>query len=157
MKLLLMLAAAATLQDASPERAQDAALETRVATIKTCLQAAAPGDYDTCIGAIYNACSERPGGHTTVGMIDCNVAETRAWEALMEEWIVQASADDTASEENRAALRNSQTAWLEAREQSVAVYRGRQGSIWGIIASSWERTWTAQRALWLLDLSEGPI
>ncbi len=56
------------------------------AQVRACLEAAPRGEgAPGCAGDAARACQALPGGQTTLGITECLMAETRAWEALMAE------------------------------------------------------------------------
>jgi uncharacterized protein YecT (DUF1311 family) len=128
-----------------------------VGRVRACIDGAArPLD---CVGATVEACVARPGGDTTVGIVDCIAAETAAWDSLLNEAYraamtasrtADATGDVVAPALTReATLRDAQRAWIafrdaECRSRYAAWGRGTMRQIAGANCVMEE---TAERAI----------
>ena len=64
-----------------------------VDVLESCLTAPAAGsDARDCIGVIATQCMAAPEGQTTVGMMQCALAEAEAWDVLLNRYYRQARA-----------------------------------------------------------------
>ncbi|RCW86640.1 lysozyme inhibitor LprI family protein [Paracoccus lutimaris] len=156
---LLLLAAPALAQEGVPGDA---------AGLATCM--AAPGE-DTarasCAQKLTDACLASPEGMTTLGMTACLVAETTAWDKLLNDryaaLLVQAEAFDRELEPDSPyapsapVLQQMQRAWIEFRDASCAYavtpYAG--GTMAGIAYEGCLRELTAAQAQRLGILGKG--
>lgn len=117
-----------------------------------------------CIGITVSACVARPGGDTTVGMVDCIGAETAAWDAILNEEYAStmedfrdrdASGDVAAPDMTRVGtLREAQRAWIAFRDAECRA----QYAIWGggtlrqVVGANCVLTETAERAVELRQM-----
>ncbi|WP_347266870.1 lysozyme inhibitor LprI family protein [Paracoccus sp. (in: a-proteobacteria)] len=161
MILALMIATPALAQDGP---AYDATL------LPGCLdRAAADGtDLRACIGKASDACMAAPGGDTTVGMVDCLMAESKDWDRLLNAWYSKvmkvAKASDaeagqlgSAAEPAAPALQQAQRHWIAFRDATCRYqhlqYQG--GTLGGPAAAGCLMELTAEQALRLHALTEG--
>lgn len=124
--------------------------------LEACLNQSDREEADAgCRDLVYNACLAASGDETTIGMSECLVAETQAWDAQLNAlWPeVTAMAKALDAEErgggtpNQDALLAAQRAWIAFRdaECSWAWQRWSQGTIRTLIAGSCQRDLTASR------------
>lgn len=121
---------------------QPAVLELMHYTVvtETCLGAAADAsDASTCIGQAASRCMDNEqGGHSTVGMMFCLLAEKEAWDRLLNTQYAATMEglrrEDTQEAEvfpefaNRAdSLRDAQRAWIPLRDADCAL----EYAMWG--------------------------
>lgn len=93
-----------------------------------------PADHaDLCMGLHIQPCAELPGGETTVGMVDCIVFETLAWDTILNR--EYKALTGKLDEEQRAALRDAQRKWIAFRDADCAFpqvfIRGSLARPWG--------------------------
>lgn len=155
MIIALALAAVMPLQaidtDIDP---RDVPLHDRTAAIETCLAGPGARDGETCIGVIADPCQTNSHGAAgTVGAVQCHVLEREAWDALMDEWLTEASTARRMNDDSRRALTAGQAAWVQMRVQDARVIQSWDGSAWAIASALEEQQETARRALWLRDLA----
>lgn len=118
--------------------------------------------YPDCLGQASNACQERPGGSTTLGMSDCILAETREWDAILNEQYratqaVNAEADAAGHSpmmDRTDALRDAQREWITFRDADCGARYAmwQDGTIRTIVGANCQMTMTAGRALDLRDM-----
>ncbi len=109
----------------------DVPVETVRKEIDACLEEHAEANInglaEQCIGNFADRCMGGKGGSTTVGITACTMAETRAWDALLNEVYAARIAANKArdAEENipkteegffEDSLRDAQRAWLAFRD-----------------------------------------
>lgn len=133
-------------------------------SIRTCLaDAARPMD---CVGLTVRECTERPGGDTTVGMVDCITTETDAWDAILNDEYkatmeqlrdADATGDIAAPDLTRVAtLREAQRAWIAFRDAECRA----QYALWGggtlrqVVGANCVMSETAERAIELRQMRE---
>ena len=104
---------------------------------------------ESCIGAVTVACQQEPGGYSTAGMIDCNTREWAVWDERLNR--VYNSALKGAERKLATALRQTQRAWLQWREQrcKLPAIENEGGSIVGPLYTDCMLDATARQALWL--------
>ena len=142
---------------AAPARSQEAAID--AARVQACFDGAAVGETQPdCIGAASNACQEAPGGQTTPGVAACILAETAAWDAILNDEYrttraVLAGGSEQAIDVG-AALLAAQRAWIAHRdaECDLAYARWQDGTIRSIVAANCHLVFTATRAIELRDM-----
>lgn len=128
---------------------------------------AAGQDADSCIGVASTACMAKPGGDTTVGMIDCLAAESGDWDRLMNDWYKQvmhqakaadeeAKTYDSAAEAVAPMLKKAQQAWVSYRDASCMFQaeRFQDGTAGGPAAATCLMELTGTQALRLRDLMD---
>jgi uncharacterized protein YecT (DUF1311 family) len=143
----LVAALVATAMLASPALAGDAE------TIAACLKAEHKANHDghACIGRVSDPCLQRPGGETTVGMVQCADRETKIWDDLLngEYQRLLGVLDGKAA----ASVRTAQRAWITLRDADCQVpydlFEG--GTMAQPIAANCVLNHTAQRTLQLRD------
>jgi uncharacterized protein YecT (DUF1311 family) len=104
---------------------------------------------ESCIGAVTITCQQQPGGSSTAGMIECNTREWAVWDERLNR-----SYTTTLKEADRklaTALRQTQRAWLQWREQRCKLpeIENEGGSIVGPLYTGCMLDATARQALWL--------
>jgi uncharacterized protein YecT (DUF1311 family) len=131
----------------SPATAQASAPN---AALEACLSAAGASlaALEGCKGAVSEPCMEAPGGDSTGGMRQCLGAEARAWTAVLDGALANASEDEARA----SALGQAQDAWrvwrdAECRYQG-SIYAG--GSLESVVAGSCFADLTADRAIALI-------
>lgn len=141
--------------------AQQAEIETSI--VRDCFENTEIGAmYPTCLGQASGKCQEQPGGSTTLGITDCILAETREWDAILNEQYqatqaVNAEADAagySSLTDRTDALLNAQRAWIAFRDAdcSARYAMWQDGTIRTIVGANCHLTMTAQRALELRDM-----
>ena len=110
---------------------------------------AAATQSDSCIGAVTVPCQQEPGGSSTAGMIDCNTREWAVWDERLNR--AYNSALKGAEPKLATALRQTQRAWLQWREQrcKLPAIENEGGSIVGPLYTGCMLDATARQALWL--------
>lgn len=110
---------------------------------------AAATQSESCIGAVTGPCQQEPGGFSTAGMIDCNTREWAVWDERLNRFYN--SALKGADPKLAAALRQTQRAWLQWREQrcKLPAIENEGGSIVGPLYTDCMLGTTARQALWL--------
>jgi len=118
--------------------------------------------YPPCLGQASGQCQTQPGGSTTIGITDCILAETREWDAILNEQYqatqAHAAEMDTAvpsSMMDRSdALRDAQRAWIAFRDADCGARYAmwQDGTIRTIVGANCQMTMTAQRAIELRDM-----
>lgn len=144
MKLALIL-----LLVAGPAMAQGVQVDAR--QVRDCLAEAGAGQgVPACVGGAAAACQDRPGGHTTLGISECLMAEMRIWGEVMNSAFARQA--ETLGERDSALveqLRESQRAWSAYREAECglryALWIG--GSIRTVMAGNCHLRKTAARAM----------
>ena len=105
------------------------------------------------------------GGHTTLGMVSCTVAEARAWDAILNVEYQQ-TLDDLEAMDTREAvqfpdyaaradsLRDAQRAWIAFRDAECGLVYAMwgAGSMRNIASANCKLEMTAERALELRNL-----
>ena len=104
---------------------------------------------ESCIGAVTVPCQQEPGGYSTAGMIDCNTREWAVWDERLNR--TYNSAIKGAERKLATALRQTQRAWLQWREQKCKLpeIENEGGSIIGPLYTGCMLDSTARQALWL--------
>ena len=104
---------------------------------------------ESCIGAVTVPCQQEPGGFSTAGMIDCNTREWAVWDERLNR--AYNSALKGAEPKLATALRGTQRAWLQWREQrcKLPAIENEGGSIVGPLYTGCMLDATARQALWL--------
>ncbi len=132
--------------------------------IRACLAGAA--QPMECVGLTVGPCTERPGGETTVGMVECINAEHGAWDAILnEEYRATMSAlraedatgDLAAPDMTReGTLRQAQRAWIVFRDAECRAQYARwgMGSLRQIVGANCVMVETAERAIELRQMRE---
>ena len=118
--------------------------------------------YPDCLGQASGACQDLPGGSTTLGISDCIVLETTAWDAILNEeyaatQALNAELDDAQPPpilDRTDALRDAQRAWIAFRDADCTARYAmwQDGTIRTIVGANCQLTMTAQRALELRDM-----
>lgn len=110
---------------------------------------AAATQAESCIGAVTITCQQEPGGFSTAGMIDCNTREWAVWDERLNRFYN--SALKGADPKLATALRQTQRAWLQWREQrcKLPAIENEGGSIVGPLYTDCMLVTTARQALWL--------
>jgi uncharacterized protein YecT (DUF1311 family) len=110
---------------------------------------AAATQSESCIGAVTIPCQQEPGGYSTAGMIDCNTREWAVWDERLNR--AYNSALKGAERKLAMALRGTQRAWLQWREQKCKLpeIENEGGSIVGPLYTGCMLYATARQALWL--------
>lgn len=128
---------------AGPDEAAD------IAQIEACVRTYAkdaPQErvIEGCVRIVESACD----GKTTIGISECIMRETRAWDHLLNAWWTPLKAQAQASGEWDRLLA-AQRQWIRDRDAECArVYdEWRDGSIRVIFAAACQRDLTAQRAV----------
>lgn len=162
MRFLLLLALAG-----SPALAEGPPYDAKI--LPACLDRTAESSADArvCIGEAATQCMARPGGDTTVGMVDCLSAEAKDWDSLMNGWygkaMQQAEALDaemkslgSAAEPAAPVLKQAQRDWIAFRDSSCKFqsirYQG--GTAGGPAAATCLMQMTGEQALHLRELLE---
>jgi uncharacterized protein YecT (DUF1311 family) len=111
---------------------------------------AAATQSDSCIGAVTNPCQQEPGGSSTAGMIQCNTREWAVWDERLNR-AYNSALKDAQPPKLAAALRQTQRAWLQWREQRCKLLEieNEGGSIIGPLYTGCMLDATARQALWL--------
>lgn len=135
--------------------------------LETCFGAAPDIDAQTaCIGQMSTTCMDtQEGGHTTLGMSSCLMAETQVWDKhLNAEYRTRMSelkAMDADEAEyfpeyarRAAALRDAQRAWIVFRDAECGLDYAMwgSGSMRNIAGADCQMTMTAERAIALKNL-----
>jgi|SRR5215510_6508498 len=104
---------------------------------------------ESCIGAVTAPCQQEPGGFSTAGMIDCNTREWAVWDERLNR--AYNNALKGADPKLATALRQTQRAWLQWREQrcKLPAIENEGGSIVGPLYADCMLDATARQALWL--------
>jgi uncharacterized protein YecT (DUF1311 family) len=104
---------------------------------------------ESCIGAVTVPCQQEPGGYSTAGMIDCNTREWAVWDERLNR--AYNNALKGAERKLATALRQTQRAWLQWREQKCKLpeIENEGGSIVGPLYTDCMLDATARQALWL--------
>ena len=110
---------------------------------------AAATQSESCVGAVTITCQQEPGGHSTAGMIGCNTREWAVWDERLNR--AYNSALKGADPKLATALRQTQRAWLQWREQrcKLPAIENEGGSIVGPLYTGCMLDATARQALWL--------
>jgi hypothetical protein len=141
---IVCVAGCAAIQTVSAQDSQDSVIEVCLA------EAAGPDARRACVGRHANACTQAPGGDTTVGMVQCATAETRQWEAVRDRQIAALRARET--ETQRALLEAAlaeHARWAQANcGYEASRYEG--GTLARVIAATCMRDETAELTLSLL-------
>lgn len=141
--------AIALIAGASAAGAGEPPAEAGVAMVQACLEenrAAGVNRHGLCLDLIAGPCRARPGGETTLGMVECANRELAVWDSLLNRYYrdLIRQLDSTA----RTALRDAQRAWIAFCDKTCAfgpaVYEG--GSIGGPIRAQCLMQETARRA-----------
>lgn len=119
-----------------------------------------------CVGLTVRACTERPGGDTTAGMVACIQTETSVWDAILNEEYqatmetlreLDASGDVAAPDLTReGTLKDAQRAWIAFRDAECRA----QYALWGtgtlrqIVGANCVMDETAERAIELRQMRE---
>ena len=136
-----------------------------VDVIESCLTAPAAGtDARDCIGVIAIQCMEVPEGQTTVGMMQCALAEAEAWDVLLNRYYKQAralaremDAADRADFPEFAVraetLLDAQRAWITFRDANCTAQYAQwgPGTLRQIIGADCQLEMTALRTISLYD------
>ncbi len=155
---------------ATPGWAENHLDATYGAHLSSCYMAAGDSNGEDCIGLMSSACSAgEQGGQTTLGIVDCNLAEARAWDALLNKEYQASrafarSSDKATSESTpefanlEASLIAAQRAWIEFRgaECGLAYAFWGAGSMRNIEASHCQMAMTAERTFELRQLRNAP-
>ncbi|WP_292292721.1 lysozyme inhibitor LprI family protein [Marivita sp.] len=118
--------------------------------------------YPPCLGQASGQCQAQPGGSTTIGITDCILAETREWDAILNEQYqaTQAHAAEmdaavpSSMMDRSDALRDAQRAWIAFRDADCGARYAmwQDGTIRTIVGANCQMTMTAQRAIELRDM-----
>ena len=153
-----LAAVAAAAMMAGPAAAQDEA-------VRACLRDAV--DKRACIGASLDPCLAAPGGETTTGISACIVAETEAWDRMLNDEYQQTMAafraldatGDVAGRglERSPTLREAQRAWIAFRDAECELQYARWGlgTMRQIAGANCLLAMTAERAIKLVEM-RGP-
>ncbi len=160
MRILILAAFLAAPAIATPALAQEPGYDGKILTACLDRTAGDSGNTAVCIGEASTACMATPGGDTTVGMVDCLMAETRDWDTLLNDHYTKAlaaaeTADKELAEIGSAAepaapvLKQAQRDWIAFRDSSCRYqdlrYQG--GTAGGPAAASCQMQLTAEQAL----------
>ncbi|TMV57324.1 DUF1311 domain-containing protein [Thioclava sp. BHET1] len=112
----------------------------------------ATGQGKACIGRAAKACMGAPEGQTTLGMVDCAMAERGYWDDLLNRaYKVVMAREKAAGGTGAQALREMQRAWIAYRDArcgfEASGYDG--GTIVGPIVAQCQLQMTAEQALYL--------
>ena len=125
-----------------------------LARVEACLAAKADNNkatpnFSECVGITLDDCMDRPGGATTLGIVECHKAETAAWDVLLNRYYKQAQIGLSA--ELITSLRDVQRSWITFRDLSCrfAYDWAGGGTIRGPLAADCLLRKTAEQALWL--------
>lgn len=124
------------------------------AQVEGCLAGTPFGDVDPqCLGAASDTCQAvTPGGETTLGTTECIMAETAAWDTLLnrEYSAVRASVEPDIAEQ----LLTAQRAWIAFRDAECGLQYAlwRDGSIRTVVAANCMMVMTARRTIELRDM-----
>jgi uncharacterized protein YecT (DUF1311 family) len=130
------------------------------AQVQACFDAARPTDegVPACASEAARACQARPGGHTTLGISECLLAETAVWGELMRAALARQAQTLGRTDPNlKSQLTAAQTAWAAYRDAECGLRYAIwiEGSIRTIIAADCHLNKTAQRAVELRLLGGG--
>jgi uncharacterized protein YecT (DUF1311 family) len=133
---------------APPAHAQERDAKADARTIARCLEAEGRDGAAACIGRIGAECRDVPGGDTTAGIALCNVAETAAWDRLLNETYRKLVAAAKAGG-YETSLRAAQRAWVAFRDADCAFAYAMwgAGSMRQIAGSACQMERTATRAI----------
>lgn len=140
--------------------------ETALAELRACLGAGKAGTGAACIGGVSERCrAVTAGGETTLGIVECALTETRAWDALLNEeyratrdWardMDRATAEHSPEFANRAqSLLEAQRAWIAFRdaECGLAYALWGSGSLRTVAGANCRMEMTAERTLALREM-----
>ncbi|MBK4215837.1 DUF1311 domain-containing protein [Paracoccus caeni] len=136
-----------------PVVAQDLAVDE--AAVQQCFDGATGIDPD-CIGQAADACqTATPDGSTTVGISECLMAETKAWDGILNSQY-SATREQYSSDGLPEKLQAAQRAWIAFRDADCgfAYDKFGGGSMRGIASASCQLNHTARRALELKQMRE---
>ena len=129
------------------------------AAVEACFEGAAVGVTEPpCLGAAAGACQTRPGGASTIGIVECIVAETAAWDAILNrEYRATREAltgTGAAGIDVGSALLDAQRAWIAFRDAECALSyaRWQDGTLRSVVGANCVLVMTAVRALELRDM-----
>ena len=146
--LLLLLASAL------PAPAQEARVDT--AAVRACHDSVPVGGaVPDCVGDAADVCADGPEGRTTLAISECLMAETAAWDAMLNEVYQRQMADLAAQAADLPdQLRAAQRAWIAFRDAECGLQYGlwQDGSMRVIVAGNCQLSKTAERTLELRDL-----
>lgn len=139
---------------APPAHAQS---QTGGQALETCLAAAGASmvALQACKGALSEPCLDQPGSETTVGSVQCLLAEERGWSAQLDAALARGRANAPRAQ----FLQRSQEAWTAWREAEcryqASLYEG--GSLARVLTASCRADLTADRAIALLYAERTPV
>jgi uncharacterized protein YecT (DUF1311 family) len=124
------------------------------AEVAACFADTPLGEVDpACLGAASNACQTvTPGGGTTLGITECILAETAAWDGLLNREYAATRA--TLEPDIAAQLLTAQRAWIAFRDAECGLQYAlwRDGTIRSIVAANCRMVMTARRTIDLRDM-----
>ncbi len=140
----------------SPAQAQDVSFDGSI--VEACFARTRSGMTDPdCIGIASAACQvATPGGDTTLGISQCAMAETAAWDAILNREYRAARSDFADIPGIGDLLLAAQRGWIALRDADcrIAYDRWGGGSMRNIASANCQMEHTAQRALELKHMRE---
>lgn len=129
--------------------------------LDACYVAAQDGAHAACIGGMSRECMDgQEGGHTTLGIISCTLAEARVWDKLLNQEYQEIFAGLATMDKDEAeffpefakraeSLREAQRAWIVFRdaECGLAYAMWGSGSMRNIASATCQRDMTAARTI----------
>ena len=147
----MALAAPATAQDAG---SVDAGVDP--GAVRACFAGTRTGETrPACLGAAARRCQARPGGETTMGLVDCIQGEAAAWDAVLnEEYRATRAALSARGEALASSLLAAQRAWIAYRDAECRLSHDRwgDGTLRGVVHANCILGFTAERSLELRDM-----
>ncbi|MDS9467792.1 lysozyme inhibitor LprI family protein [Paracoccus sp. MBLB3053] len=137
-----------------PAMGQDVSVDGSV--VEACFQSARNGAVDPdCIGFAARLCQGRE-GETTVAIGQCVMAETKAWDALLNREYKETRDQFARIPALGDKLKAAQRGWIEMRDADcdIAYDRYEGGSMRSISAASCQMEHTARRALELRNMRQ---
>ncbi|MEO1139559.1 MAG: lysozyme inhibitor LprI family protein [Pseudomonadota bacterium] len=138
-------------------------LQVDAATVQACFASAEPwGGVPDCVGDAANLCQSLPGGSSTLGIVECVMAETQVWDSALNAQYkatrAHVDAVDTGQPPVSNALLTAQRAWIAFRdaECALAFELRRGGTIRSVAAAVCQMRMTAARTIELRDM-RGPM
>ena len=141
---------------AAPVLAQDAeTLAIDASIVEACVADTPAGELTpACIGAAAKECQQAPGGDTTIGIVQCVMAEHAAWDEALNREYRETRATYGEDEIAAASLLAAQRAWIAWRDAECAFQYDRYGggSMRSVAAANCKMSMTAMRTLELKAL-----
>lgn len=145
--------------------AQEPPRPAEMSAVRACLSTGG-----ACIGALSDACQTgTAGGSTTLGITECAMRETAAWDVLLNEEYRAVRAGAKAADAAEAqhfpefarrviSLRDAQRAWIAFRDAECALAYAEwgSGSMRGIAAAHCQLEMTAERTFTLRAMRAEP-